>query len=109
MKQKLNLSGNPRDLNASATWRQALPDGEEFKAIRKENETLRAENLQLKEQIGALREHESSRSKTWYSSERAQELRERVEKALSLLATLEGRQYRTTGSGTFLNPIRTKP
>ena len=66
---------------------------EEFKAIRKENETLRAENLQLKEQIGAIREHESSAQQdlVQFQKER-EELRERVEKALSLLATLEGRQ-----------------
>ena len=49
--------------------------------------------MQLKEQIGAIREHESSAQQdlVQFQKER-EELRERVEKALSLLATLEGRQ-----------------
>jgi len=65
---------------------------EEFKAVRKDNETLRSENAQLKEQIGALREHESTAQDdlVQFQKER-EELRERVEKALSLLATLEAR------------------
>jgi len=65
---------------------------EEFKAVRKDNEILRAENLQLKEQIGALHDHESSAQQDLiqFQKER-EELRERVEKALSLLATLEAR------------------
>ncbi len=63
---------------------------EEFKAVRKDNETLRAENAQLKEQIGAMRDHESTAQDNLaqFQKER-EELRERVEKALSLLATLE--------------------
>jgi cell division septum initiation protein DivIVA len=63
---------------------------EEFKAVRKDNEILRAENTELKEQIGALRDHESSAQDdlVQFQKER-EELRERVEKALSLLATLE--------------------
>ncbi len=63
---------------------------EEFKAVRKDNETLRSENAQLKEQIGALREHESMAQDdlVQFQKER-EELRERVEKALSLLAALE--------------------
>jgi uncharacterized coiled-coil DUF342 family protein len=63
---------------------------EEFKVVRKENETLRAENTQLKEQVKALHDHESAARNglTQYHQER-EELRERVEKALSLLATLE--------------------
>jgi septation ring formation regulator EzrA len=65
---------------------------EEFKAIRKDNETLQAENARLKEQIGALRDHESAAQDNLvqFQKER-EELRERVEKALSLLATLEAR------------------
>ncbi len=63
---------------------------EEFKTVRKDNETLRTENAQLKEQIGALREHESAaRDDLAHFQKEREELRERVEKALSLLATLE--------------------
>jgi chromosome segregation ATPase len=65
---------------------------EEFKSVRKDNETLQAENSQLKEQIEALRERESSvrEDLTQFQKER-EELRERVEKALALIATLEAR------------------
>jgi chromosome segregation ATPase len=65
---------------------------EEFKTIRKDNETLRAENTQLKEEIGALHDHKSTAldDLAQFQKER-EELRERVEKALSLLATLETR------------------
>jgi cell division septum initiation protein DivIVA len=63
---------------------------EEFKAIRKENETLQAENAQLKTQIGALRDHESTaRDDLAQLQKEREELRQRVEKALNLLATLE--------------------
>ena len=63
---------------------------EEFKVVRKDNETLRAENAQLKEQLGTLRNNESAvqDNLTKYQKER-EELRERVEKALNLLSTLE--------------------
>ncbi len=65
---------------------------EEFKAIRKDNETLRSENAQLKEQIGALQEHHSvARNDLGQFQKEREELRERVEKALSLLASLEAR------------------
>jgi chromosome segregation ATPase len=65
---------------------------EEFKAIRKESESLQAENAQLKMQIQALRDHESSsRDDLVQFQKEREELRQRVEKALSLLATLEGR------------------
>jgi cell division septum initiation protein DivIVA len=65
---------------------------EEFKAIRKDNETLRSENAQLKEQIGALQEHESAaRNDLVQFQKEREELKERVEKALSLLSTLEAR------------------
>jgi cell division septum initiation protein DivIVA len=65
---------------------------EEFKAIRKENETFQTENAQLKAQIGALRDHESSaREAVEQLQKEREELRQRVEKALTLLATLEVR------------------
>jgi cell division septum initiation protein DivIVA len=65
---------------------------EEFKAVRKENEILRAENAQLKEQIKDLNENESSvRDDLIQFQKEREELRGRVEKALSLLATLEAR------------------
>jgi FtsZ-binding cell division protein ZapB len=63
---------------------------EEFKAIRKDNETLRAENVKLNEEVGVLRENESAvrENLAQFQKERG-ELRERVEKALGLLATME--------------------
>jgi hypothetical protein len=63
---------------------------EEFKVVRKDNEALRAENVQLKEQLGSLRNNESAVQDNLvkYQKER-EELRERVEKALNLLSTLE--------------------
>ncbi len=65
---------------------------EEFKAVRKDNEVLKAENAKLKEQIGALHDNESSaRNNLAQFQKEREELRERVEKALSLLATLEAR------------------
>jgi septation ring formation regulator EzrA len=65
---------------------------EEFKAVRKDNETLRTENMQLKEQIGALRKNESvARDNLVQFQKEREELRERVEKALALLASLEAR------------------
>ena len=65
---------------------------EEFKVVRQDNETLRTENAQLKEQIRNFNENESSARDdlVQFQNER-EELRERVEKALSLLATLEAR------------------
>ncbi len=65
---------------------------EEYKAIRKDNDVLRAENVQLKEQLGALQNNESAAQENLakYQKER-EELRERVEKALNLLSTLEAR------------------
>jgi cell division septum initiation protein DivIVA len=63
---------------------------EEFKTVRKDNEALRAENAQLKEQIGALNDNQSSaRDNLVQFQKEREELRERVEKALALLATLE--------------------
>ena len=63
---------------------------EGFKAVRKENETLRAENDKLKMEMEALRQNESSRDTNLaHLQQEREELRERVEKALNLLATLE--------------------
>lgn len=63
---------------------------EEFKAVRKDNDILRAENMQLKEQLGALQNTESTvkDSLSKYQQER-EELRERVEKALNLLSAVD--------------------
>ena len=63
---------------------------EEFKAVRKDNETLRAENTRLKEQLGAIQNNESmvQENLARYQKER-EELRERVEKALNLLSTVD--------------------
>jgi len=65
---------------------------EEFKTVRKENENLRAENAKLKADIGALYDNESKsvENLAQFQKER-EELRDRVEKALTLLATLEAR------------------
>jgi len=63
---------------------------EEFKGIRTENENLRAENQRMKDQIDALHRNESSvRESLTHLQEEREELRERVEKALNLLATLD--------------------
>jgi cell division septum initiation protein DivIVA len=63
---------------------------EEFKTIRKDNEALRAENQKLKEEVGSLQEKElASRDNLAQFQKEREELRERVEKALNLLATLE--------------------
>lgn len=66
---------------------------EEFKAVRKDNEKLRAENTELKDELELMREEEASLRKNLaqFQKER-EELRERVEKALGLLSTLEARE-----------------
>jgi len=63
---------------------------EAFKSIRKENEGLRAENQKLKDELESQREKESAfhENLSQLQGER-EDLRERVEKALSLLASLE--------------------
>jgi septation ring formation regulator EzrA len=65
---------------------------EEFKAVSKDNETLKAENARLKEQMEALRKSESeARDNLVQFQKEREELRDRVEKTLTLLATLEAR------------------
>lgn len=65
---------------------------EAFKAIRKENDTLKAENQKLKGELQTLQEKESSFNENLaHLQKEREELRERVEKALNLLATLEVR------------------
>jgi regulator of replication initiation timing len=63
---------------------------EEFKAVRKDNENLRIENTRLKDQLGAIQNNESmvQDNLAKYQKER-EELRERVERALDLLSTLD--------------------
>lgn len=65
---------------------------EAFKAIRKENESLQAENQRLQTEIDVLQRNEASYNENLAQLQKEREgLRERVEKALSLLATLEVR------------------
>jgi len=65
---------------------------EAFKAIRKENDSLQAENQKLKGELEALRRNESGFHESLAQLQKEREvLRERVEKALGLLATLEVR------------------
>ena len=66
---------------------------EEYKTVRMENETLRAENQRLKEEMGEFQGNESKVQKdlAQFQKER-EELKERVEKALSLLASLEANE-----------------
>ena len=63
---------------------------EGFKAVRKENDTLRAENQKLKADMEVLKQSESNyNNSVAHLHKEREELRERVEKALSLLATLD--------------------
>lgn len=65
---------------------------EAFKAVRRENETLQAENQKIKSEIEVLRRNQASYNQNLLQLQKEREaLRERVEKALSLLATLEVR------------------
>ncbi len=63
---------------------------EAFKSVRKENEVLRAENEQLKAEVQALQEGDSTAKENLAQLQKErEELRDRVEKALDMLATLE--------------------
>lgn len=63
---------------------------EAFKAIRKENDSLRAENQKLRNELQAAQEQHTTAYDNLAELQRErEELRERVEKALGLLATLE--------------------
>jgi FtsZ-binding cell division protein ZapB len=65
---------------------------EAFRAFRKENENLQAENQKLKSEIEALQRSAAGYNQNIVQLQKEREaLRERVEKALSLLATLEVR------------------
>jgi FtsZ-binding cell division protein ZapB len=63
---------------------------EAFKAVRKEADTLRGENLQLKSELEGLRRKQSSYVEELELLQKEREgLRDRVERALELLASLE--------------------
>ncbi len=63
---------------------------EAFKSVRKENEALRQENEQLKAEVRSLQEGDSNaKANLAQLQKEREELRERVEKALDMLATLE--------------------
>lgn len=63
---------------------------EAFKAARKENEILQAENLKLRQEIETLQNGDvTARENLAQLHKEREELRERVEKALGMLATLE--------------------
>lgn len=65
---------------------------EAFKTVRKENETLKAENQKLAADLRNLQERETAfNDNLGHLQKEREELRERVEKALNLLATLEVR------------------
>src|SRR5262245_50954901 len=63
---------------------------EAFKTVRKESEALRAENQKLKSELDGLRQDELARNESVVQLQKErEELRERVERALGLLASLE--------------------
>ena len=63
---------------------------EAFKTVRKEADTLRSENQQLKGELESLRRKQSAFTDELDALQKEREgLRERVERALDLLATLE--------------------
>jgi FtsZ-binding cell division protein ZapB len=65
---------------------------EAFKAIRKENATLRDENAKMKNELEQLQLTEAGRTESMAQlQQERQELRDRVENALTLLAALEER------------------
>lgn len=66
---------------------------EEFKTVRRENETLRTENQKLKGEIGELQGNENKVQEDLDQLQRERaELKERVEKALALITSLEERE-----------------
>jgi len=66
---------------------------EEFKTVRRENETLRAENQKMKQEIGEIQGNENKAQDDLVQLQKErEELKERVEKALTLLASLETRE-----------------
>jgi len=63
---------------------------EEIRAVRKDNETLRNENSKLKEQIEVMSKSETETLEMLAQFEKErEELKNRVEKTLELLASLE--------------------
>ena len=65
---------------------------EALKSLRSENDTLQAENQKLKTEIENLHKKEATHNQGLVQLQKEREaLRERVEKALSLLATVEMR------------------
>ena len=63
---------------------------EAFKAVRKESDALRLENSRLETELESLRQGEVSRNENLAQLQKErEELRERVERALALLAALE--------------------
>jgi uncharacterized coiled-coil DUF342 family protein len=65
---------------------------EEYRTVRKDNDALRSENQKLKEEIGTLHGQTSAaRDNLQQFQKEREELRERVEKALTLIASLEAR------------------
>jgi DNA repair exonuclease SbcCD ATPase subunit len=65
---------------------------EAFKTVRKENEALRSESQRLRSDLETLRQAEGERVEFVANLQREREqLRERVERALELLATVEAK------------------
>jgi len=65
---------------------------EAFKTVRKENEVLKAETTRLKEDLEQLQKNGVSVQETLGQLERErEELRDRVEKVLDMLAALDAR------------------
>ncbi len=65
---------------------------EEFKAVRRSNDSLKEENKKLQEEIETLSQKKSAEQNSLEQFQKERdELRERVEKALNLLDTLETR------------------
>jgi FtsZ-binding cell division protein ZapB len=63
---------------------------EAFKAVKRENESLRAESSRLKTDLDALQKSEAGVRDSLAQLQKEREaLRERVEKALTMLASLE--------------------